>query len=78
MSVRIGDVASLRRAVTRRRTAAAFDGSTLDAVRTIIGAVRRSGDAAVLRNVRRFDHRGATAADLWVDASALRRAARRG
>ncbi len=77
MSVRIGDVAALGLAVARRRNAAAFDQDTLGAVRSIIGSVRRSGDAAVLRNVRRFDHRDATAADLWVDAAALRRAARR-
>jgi len=77
MSVRVGDIAALARTVARRRNAAAFDAPTLEAVRTIIGSVRRSGDAAVLRNVRRFDRKGATAADLWVDASALRRAARR-
>ena len=77
MSVRVGDVAALARTVARRRNAAAFDAPTLEAVRTIIGAVRRGGDAAVLRNVRRFDHRSATSADLWVDASVLRRAARR-
>ena len=77
MSVRIGDIDALARAVARRRNAAAFDDATLAAVRTIVAAVRRRGDAAVLQSVRRFDRRAATAADLWVDPAALRRAARR-
>jgi len=77
MSVRIGDVDALARAVARRRNAAAFDEATLGAVRVIIASGRRGGDAAVLRTVRRFDRRTATPTDLWVDAAALRRAARR-
>jgi len=77
MSIRIGDVDTLARAVARRRNAAAFDETTLGAVRVIIASVRRSGDAAVLRTVRRFDRRLATLTDLWVDAAGLRRAARR-
>ena len=46
MSVRIGDVDALARAVARRRNAAAFDEATLGAVRVIIASVRRGGDAA--------------------------------
>ena len=77
MSIRIGDVDALARAVARRRNAAAFDETTLGTVRAIVASVRRSGDAAVVRDVRRFDRRAATLVDLWVDAPALRRAARR-
>ncbi len=76
MTIRIGDVDALARAVARRRNAATFDETTLGTVRAIIASVRRGGDAAVLRNVRRFDRRAATVGDLWVDAVALRRAAR--
>ena len=76
MSVRIRDLAALRREVTRRRSAAAFDGATLDAARATLVAVAKRGDAAVLASVRAFDRPRATAADLWAGPSDLRRAAR--
>ncbi|MDP9266432.1 MAG: histidinol dehydrogenase [Chloroflexota bacterium] len=74
--VKVGDLAALRRAVDRRRNASAFDDELLASVRASLRAVRRRGDGAVLRSVRRFDRRAATAADLWVDGAGLRRAAR--
>ena len=77
MSVRVRDLAAFRRDVKRRRTAAVFDDAVLRATRSAIADVRRRGDAAVLANVRRFDNKNARSADLWVDAGALRAAARR-
>jgi histidinol dehydrogenase len=77
MSVRIGDLAAFRRQVLRRRATAVFDAAVVRATQRTIADVRRRGDAAVLANVRRFDHAGARTADLWVDARALRSAARR-
>ena len=76
MTVRIGDLAAFKREVTRRRATAVFDAAVVTAARATIHAVRTRGDAAVLANVRRFDHRAARAADLWLDARALRSAAR--
>ena len=74
--MKIGDLAGLRRAVDRRRNNAAFDDQLLVGIRASLRSVRRSGDTAVLRNVRRFDRRAAKIGDLWVDARTLRRAAR--
>jgi len=73
----VADLAAFRTLVARRRTAALFDAALLRATQRTIADVRRRGDVAVLANVRRFDRRGATAADLWVDTRALRAAARR-
>ncbi|MHB8631816.1 MAG: histidinol dehydrogenase, partial [Candidatus Limnocylindria bacterium] len=73
---RIGDQAAFRRDVTRRRATAVFDAAVIRAARRTIADVRRRGDAAVLASVRRFDHPGARATDLWMDARALRSAAR--
>ncbi|MCA1657309.1 MAG: histidinol dehydrogenase, partial [Actinobacteria bacterium] len=70
------DLAGLRRAVNLRRNRSVFDDAMVASVRATLRSVRRGGDAAVLRSVRRFDRRSATIADLWVDASSLRRAAR--
>jgi histidinol dehydrogenase len=74
---RIGDLAAFRRDVARRRAAAVFDAATLRSARRTIDEVRRRGDAAVLANVRRFDHAAARRSDLWIDRRALRAAARR-
>jgi histidinol dehydrogenase len=74
---RIGDLAAFRRDVTRRRATAVFDAAVLRATRRTIADVRRRRDTAVLTNVRRFDHAGARAGDLWIDARTLRSAARR-
>jgi len=76
MSVRVGDLAAFRREITRRRASAVFDAALLRSTQRTIAEVRRRGDAAVLANVRRFDHAGARRADLWLDARALRSAAR--
>src|SRR5258708_37142971 len=77
MSSRIGDLASFRRDVTRRRATAVFDASIVRAARRTIADVRRRGDAAVLANVRRFDRPDARVGDLWIDARELRDTARR-
>jgi histidinol dehydrogenase len=77
MSVGIGDLAAFKRDVTRRHATAVFDPAIVDASRRTIAGVRRRGDGGVLADVRRFDRKAARAADLWVDARALRAAARR-
>lgn len=74
--ITVGDVASFRRDVTRRRSSGAFSATVLAATRRTIADVRRRGDTAALASVRRFDHRTAKAADLWLDAKGLRAAAR--
>ena len=73
----IRDLSALRRDVAARRAPRAFDEPLLAAVRRTVADVRRRGDAALLASVRRFDRPKARAGDLWVDAAALRRAARR-
>jgi len=77
MSTGIGDLASFRRDVLRRRASAVLDDAVVRAAQRTITDVRRRGDAAVLANVRRFDRPAARAADLWVDGRKLRAAARR-
>ncbi len=77
MTVRVGDLAAFRREVKRRRARSVFEPASLRAARRTIADVRLRGDAAVLANVRRFDRAAAVTADLWVDARALRAAARR-
>jgi histidinol dehydrogenase len=67
---------ALQRDVDRARRGGAFSSKERDAAATIVSAVRRGGEAAVLRSVRRFDRREAGARDLVVDATAIRRAAR--
>ncbi len=72
----MGDLARFKRDVARRRNASAFDDALLASVRKTVADVKRRGDAAVLASVRRFDRKAATARDLWVDARAVRSAAR--
>jgi histidinol dehydrogenase len=72
----ITSLAALPGDVKRARRGGAFGSAERDAAAEIVGAVRRGGDAAVLRTVRRFDHAGARPDDLIVEAAALRRAAR--
>ena len=60
----------------RARGGGAFGAAERDAAAEIVRAVRRGGDAAVLRTVRRFDNPRARSDELLVDAGALRRAAR--
>jgi histidinol dehydrogenase len=62
--------------VDRARGGGAFGSAERDAAAAIVRAVRRGGDAAVLRTVRRFDCARARPADLIVERAALRRAAR--
>ncbi|HUG06823.1 MAG TPA: histidinol dehydrogenase, partial [Candidatus Limnocylindria bacterium] len=76
MTVQVGDLAAFRRRALRQ-SGVTLDPAVLDHSRATIAAVRRRGDAAVLGEVRRFDRREARVADLWVDARALRAAARR-
>ena len=76
MRIAVGDLADFRKDVTRRRNASAFDDALLLSVRKTIAGVKRRGDAGVLTSVRRFDRKAATARELWVDARALRSAAR--
>jgi len=74
--VRVQRLADLRRRSLRQRRAV-LDPRIVDSARRTIDAVRRRGDAAVLADVRRFDHAGARARDLYVPARALASAARR-
>jgi len=62
--------------VDRARRGGAFGAAERDAAAEIVRAVRRGGDAAVVRTVRRFDNPRARSEALIVDAAALRRAAR--
>lgn len=74
--MRIGDLRAMRREVERRRNESAFSPALVAQVTKTIERVKRGGDAAVLAEVRRFDRRAATGRDLWLDAKALKRAAR--
>lgn len=74
--MRIRALSSLADDVERARRGGAFGPEQRDAAATVVRAVRRGGDAAVLRTVRRFDRREARATDLVVEARAIRRAAR--
>ena len=67
---------TLARDMDRARHGGAFGPAESAAASAIVRAVRRGGDAAVLRTVRRFDRREATARDLVVEAKAIHRAAR--
>jgi histidinol dehydrogenase len=60
----------------RARRGGAFSAAERDAAARIVAAVRRDGDAAVLRVVRRFDRPRASRLDLIADAAELRRTAR--
>jgi histidinol dehydrogenase len=74
--MKVRALTSLQRDVDRARRGGAFGPDERDAAAAIVRAVRRGGDVAVLRTVRRFDRREASARDLVVDAKAIRRAAR--
>jgi histidinol dehydrogenase len=65
----------MTRDIERARRGGAFSHRDRDAAARIVAAVRRDGDAAVLRTVRRFDRPGAAARELVADAPDLRRAA---
>lgn len=72
---KVEDLAAFRARVTRQRRLA-LSPRVVAHARRIIEDVRARGDAAVLDEVRRFDKPDARAADLWVDAKAIRAAAR--
>jgi len=74
--MKVSALSSLQRDVDRARRGGAFGPDERDAAAAVVRAVRRGGDVAVLRTVRRFDRREASARDLVVDAKAIRRAAR--
>ncbi|MEX2047131.1 MAG: histidinol dehydrogenase [Chloroflexota bacterium] len=76
MQVRVRSLSALASDVDRARRGGAFGPDEREAAAAIVRAVRRGGDAAVLRTVRRFDRREASARDLVVDAKTIRRAAR--
>ena len=69
-------LASMPRDLERARRGGAFSAAERDTAARIVAAVRRDGDEAVLRTVRRFDRPRATARELAADAFDLRRAAR--
>lgn len=67
---------SLRRDIALARRGGAFAPRERTAAETIVRAVRRDGDAGVLRSVRRFDDPAARQRDLVLDSRAIQRAAR--
>ena len=75
MTVR--NVGSLGRDIAGARRGGAFSPRERTAAETIVRAVRRNGDAGVLRTVRRFDNRSARPRDLVLDSRAIQRAAAR-
>jgi histidinol dehydrogenase len=74
MKVRALD--SLGPDLVRARRGGAFDVKHRVAAQAIVRDVRRRGDAAVLRTVRRFDRAEARLRDLMIDAKGIERAAR--
>ena len=62
--------------ITRARRGGAFAPRERTAAEAIVRAVRRDGDAAVLRTVRKFDRPAARPRDLVLDSRAIRRSAR--
>lgn len=73
----IRPIRTLAADLVRSRRGGAFGDAERDVASRVVAAVRRQGDAAVLANVRRFDRKAATRADLVVDRRAIRRAADR-
>jgi histidinol dehydrogenase len=73
--MRVESLAAFRRRSERQRRAV-LDPRVVERARRTIAAVRRRGDDAVLAEVRRFDHPGARARDLWAGRRELRAAAR--
>jgi histidinol dehydrogenase len=69
-------LAAMRPDLARARRGGAFGPEERAAAERVIADVRRGGDAAVLRSVRRFDRRSARAADLIADRKDLRRIGR--
>jgi histidinol dehydrogenase len=69
-------IGSLPGDIGRARRGGAFAPSDSAAAAVIVRAVRRDGDEAVLRIVRRFDRAGAGPRDLVLNAAAIRRVAR--
>jgi histidinol dehydrogenase len=74
--MRIAALSTFQADVDRARGGGAFGAAERDAAAAIVSGVRRGGDAAVLRSVRRFDRAAAKLEDLIVERAALRRAAR--
>ena len=66
----------MARDLERARRGGAFSAAERDAAARVVAAVRRDGDAAVLRVVWRFDRPRARRLDLIADAADLRRTAR--
>ena len=75
-AMRIAPLSVFLADVERARRGGAFGRAERDAAAGIVGAVRRGGDAAVLRTVRQFDSARAKPKDLIVESAVLRRAAR--
>lgn len=69
-------VSSLRGDIARARRGGAFAPRERAVAAAIVLAVRRDGDAGVLRTVRRFDRADARPRDLVLDSRAIRRSAR--
>jgi histidinol dehydrogenase len=72
--MRVRPLGALARDLARARRGGAFGEAEREAAARIVLAIRRDGDAAVLRAVRRFDRPAAAANDLLVDHKQLRRA----
>jgi histidinol dehydrogenase len=75
-AVKVKALSSLGRDIALARGGGAFASRERSAAAAIVRAVRRDGDAAVLRLVRRFDRPEARQRDLILDAKATRRFAR--
>ena len=74
--MKVRALSSLSRDIARARGGGAFSSRDSAAAAAIVRAVRRDGDAAVLRIVRQFDRAGARPRDLVIDSSAIERSAR--
>ena len=74
--MKVRALSSLSRDIARARGGGAFSSRDSAAAAAIVRAVRRDGDAAVLRIVRRFDRADARPRDLVIDSSAIERSAR--
>ena len=75
--MRVRSLALLSADIARARRGGAFGRVERSAAERVVASVRREGDAAVLRVVRRFDRPQAGPRDLVVRAPAFRRAAER-
>ena len=74
--MKVKALGSLRGDIERARGGGAFGPRESAAAAAIVRAVRRDGDAAVLRVVRRFDRPDARVRDLVLDSKRIRRSAR--